>query len=129
MRRNFFSVALFLVSILCMGIPHAHADSLQPEFVCGEYDVIGKLKHLGPSSDVLEFYPGTTRRSELILRRVDADDEVSRNNQIVRFKVKITVPGKASQAIGRPVSAFRSASEEDAMKAPATLVSKGSCQK
>jgi hypothetical protein len=128
MKRGSLSIS-FLLAFILLGLSQARAESIQPEFVCGEYNVIGRLKHLGPSSDVLEFYPGTTRKSELILRRVDADDEASRNNQIVRFKVKITVPGKASLAIGRPVSSFRSASEEDAMSTPATLLTKCSCQK
>jgi hypothetical protein len=116
-----------------LGLPAiGHCESLNPDFVCGDYEVIGRLRHLGPASDVLEFYPGTTRRFELILRRVDADDEITRNKQIVRFKLRITVPGKnnegkTSEAIGRPISPLRLASPKDALSSPITLLSKGNC--
>jgi hypothetical protein len=124
----------FALCFFLFGLPTGHCELIHPDFVCGDYEVVGRLRHLGPASDVLEFYPGTTRKFELILRRVDLDDEITRNKQIVRFKLRITAPGKnnqgkTSEAIGRPISPLVSTSQKDALDSPITLLSKGSCSR
>jgi hypothetical protein len=108
---NAVSTALLPIVIGWLAAPMATVSAGET-YDCGQYQIAGKLRERGTGVHVLEIFPGTTTRFDLVIHGLPTEDSIAYKDHKVQFKAFIYRAGTGGSARARYVGPISSASQD-----------------
>lgn len=118
-----FILCSFLLAVFATGALTAEAS---PKFKCGLYRLRGKLLPQNKAGHFLEFYPGTRKRSRILIRGIHAKESLKYQNRMVEIEAQVYVPGNSFLARAKYLK-MNSKVTPDKMREPIQFLSPNKC--
>ncbi len=118
---------LFFLSVLSEFTRAAEVPAGPDHFECGNYTVSGVLKTHNDEAEILEIYPGTTRRFDLVVRGLSLEQQTSLAGQPLSVQVYIYKKGKGGEARSRIDGTAKIIALYQALEKPIEFVKKRNC--
>lgn len=122
----FFLVVLSVVNA-ASSKPPSSAIGRSDRLDCGRYQIAGILGKSDSGINFIQVYAGTPLRFDIVVSRIDVDDEIGYLWQNVRMDIYVTKSGAVNEARARAIGRVEPITPREAAMEPIRSIEKMSC--